>query len=82
MAFGKRSRISFLQLLRSGSAYDLWGRLGNGVNQARASAEASAGDLANATLSARRELATDYLALRGMVLSEQSRRPVRGLVIW
>lgn len=78
MAFGKRSRISFLQLLRSGSAYVLWGRLGNGVNQARA----SAGDLANATLSARSELATDYLALRGMVLSEQSRRPVRGLVIW
>ena len=45
---------------------DLWGRLGNGVNQARANAEASAGDLANATLSAQGELALDYLQLRGI----------------
>lgn len=45
---------------------DLWGRLGNGVNQARASEQASAGDLANATLSARGELASDYLQLRGV----------------
>lgn len=45
---------------------DLWGRLGNGVNQARASEQASAGDLANATLSARGELVTDYLQLRGI----------------
>jgi NodT family efflux transporter outer membrane factor (OMF) lipoprotein len=45
---------------------DLWGRLGNGVNQARASEQASVGDLANATLSARGELVTDYLQLRGI----------------
>lgn len=45
---------------------DLWGKLGNGVKQARASEQASAGDLANATLSARGELATDYLELRGI----------------
>jgi NodT family efflux transporter outer membrane factor (OMF) lipoprotein len=45
---------------------DLWGRLGNGVKQARASEEASAGDLANATLSACGELVTDYLQLRGI----------------
>jgi NodT family efflux transporter outer membrane factor (OMF) lipoprotein len=45
---------------------DLWGKLGNGVEQARASEQASAGDLANATLSARGELATDYLELRGI----------------
>jgi NodT family efflux transporter outer membrane factor (OMF) lipoprotein len=45
---------------------DLWGRLGNGVNQARANEQASAGDLANATLSARGELVTDYLQLRGI----------------
>lgn len=38
---------------------DLWGRLGDGVAQARASAAASAGDFANATLSARGELASD-----------------------
>jgi len=45
---------------------DLWGRLGNGVSQARANAQASAGDLANATLSAQGELATDYVQLRGV----------------
>lgn len=45
---------------------DLWDKLGNGVNQARASEQASAGDLANATLSARAALATDYLQMRGI----------------
>ncbi|MBF5091426.1 efflux transporter outer membrane subunit [Novosphingobium sp. NBM11] len=45
---------------------DLWGRLGNAVTQARANAEASAGDLANATLSAQGELATNYIQLRGI----------------
>ncbi|HEX3423034.1 MAG TPA: efflux transporter outer membrane subunit [Sphingomicrobium sp.] len=45
---------------------DLWGKLGNAVTQARANAQASAGDLENATLSARGELATDYVELRGI----------------
>ena len=45
---------------------DLWGRLGNAVSQAKANAEASAGDLANATLSAQGELATTYVELRGI----------------
>ncbi len=45
---------------------DLWGRLGNAVTQASANAQASAGDLANATLSAQGELATDYVQLRGI----------------
>ena len=45
---------------------DLWGRLGNTLSQAKASAQASAGDLANATLSAQGELATDYVQLRGI----------------
>ena len=45
---------------------DLWDKLGNGVNQARASEQASAGDLANATLSARAALVSDYLQLRGI----------------
>ncbi|WP_230483049.1 efflux transporter outer membrane subunit [Sphingomonas sp. Leaf21] len=45
---------------------DLWGRLGNAVTQAKANAQASAGDLANATLSAQGELATDYIDLRGI----------------
>ncbi len=44
---------------------DLWGRLGNAVSQAQASEQASAGDLANATLSAQGELATNYMQLRG-----------------
>ena len=45
---------------------DLFGKLGNGVSQARAQSQASEGDLANATLAARGELATDYLQLRGI----------------
>lgn len=45
---------------------DLWGKIGNAVTQARANAQASAGDLENATLSARGELATDYVELRGI----------------
>lgn len=45
---------------------DLWGRLGNKVSQARNQAEASAGDLVNATLSAQGELATNYVQLRGV----------------
>ncbi len=45
---------------------DLWGRIGNTVRQARDTAQATAGDLANATLSARMELATDYLSLRAV----------------
>ncbi|TCM22102.1 NodT family efflux transporter outer membrane factor (OMF) lipoprotein [Novosphingobium sp. PhB165] len=45
---------------------DLWGRLSNAVTQAGANAQAAAGDLANATLSAQGELATDYVQLRGI----------------
>ncbi len=45
---------------------DLWGKLGNAVSQAKANAQASLGDLENATLSARGELATDYVELRGV----------------
>lgn len=50
---------------------DLWGAIGNSVSQAKAQAQASAGDLANATLSAQGELALDYVQLRG--LDEQKR---------
>lgn len=45
---------------------DLWGRIGNSVSQAGALAEASAADLANATLSAQGELALDYVQLRSL----------------
>ena len=47
-------------------APDLWGALGNTVKGARANAEASAAQLANATLSAQGTLATDYFTLRGI----------------
>ncbi len=43
---------------------DLWGRLRDGVEAARAGAAASAADLAGATLSAQAELAIDYFSLR------------------
>ncbi|MGV8805361.1 MAG: efflux transporter outer membrane subunit [Polaromonas sp.] len=43
---------------------DVWGRLGRAVGSASASAQASAADLAAATLSAQGELASNYLSLR------------------
>jgi len=43
---------------------DLWGRLGRSVQSAEANAQASAGELATATLSAQGELVTNYLLLR------------------
>lgn len=43
---------------------DVWGRLQRAVDSAAANAEASAGDLATATLSAQGELITNYLLLR------------------
>jgi len=45
---------------------DVWGRLRAGVNQAQFSAQASAADLAAATLSAQGELATNYVSLRSI----------------
>jgi NodT family efflux transporter outer membrane factor (OMF) lipoprotein len=43
---------------------DLWGKLGRAVTSAEASAQASAGDLATATLSAQGELVANYVLLR------------------
>lgn len=43
---------------------DLWGRLSAGVSQAQATAQASAADLAGATLSAQAALASNYFSLR------------------
>ena len=47
-------------------APDLFGKIGNAVSQSRAQSQASEGDLANATLAARGELATNYVQLRGI----------------
>lgn len=43
---------------------DVWGRLGRSVDNASASAQASAADLASARLSAQGELTVNYLSLR------------------
>ncbi len=45
-------------------APDLWGKIRRTIEGARASAQASAADLANARLSAQSELAIDYVQLR------------------
>jgi NodT family efflux transporter outer membrane factor (OMF) lipoprotein len=45
---------------------DLWGRIGAGLSQTRAQAEASRADLGSAVLSAQGELATNYLQLRAL----------------
>jgi NodT family efflux transporter outer membrane factor (OMF) lipoprotein len=49
---------------------DLWGRLRNSVVAARASEQASAGDLAALDLSLRSELATDYFTLRSLDMQQ------------
>lgn len=45
---------------------DIWGKLRRTVEEQKASAQSSAADLANATLSAQSELAQDYFQLRVM----------------
>jgi NodT family efflux transporter outer membrane factor (OMF) lipoprotein len=50
---------------------DIWGRIRRQVENAKASAQASAADLANAQLSAQMELAADYITMRQ--LDEQKR---------
>jgi len=50
---------------------DLWGQVRRTIEQARASAQASAADLAGVALSLHSELALDYFQLRGLDLQRQ-----------
>jgi NodT family efflux transporter outer membrane factor (OMF) lipoprotein len=50
---------------------DFWGQVRRTVEQTRASAQASAAQLANVELSIRAELATDYFQMRGLDLQKQ-----------
>jgi NodT family efflux transporter outer membrane factor (OMF) lipoprotein len=50
---------------------DLWGQVRRSVESARATAQATAADLANVELSIRSELALDYFELRGLDLQKQ-----------
>jgi NodT family efflux transporter outer membrane factor (OMF) lipoprotein len=50
---------------------DLWGNIRRAVESQRATAQATAADLANVELSIRSELATDYFELRGLDTQQQ-----------
>ena len=63
-ASGARLGNSYQVSLGGSWEPDLWGRLRGGVQNAAAQAQASAADLALATLSAQGELAANYLNLR------------------
>ena len=60
-------------LFQANASYevDLWGRIRNTVEAARASEQASAGDLAVLDLTVRSELAVDYFTLRNLDAQQQ-----------
>jgi NodT family efflux transporter outer membrane factor (OMF) lipoprotein len=65
---GGGSNISNNYRLQLGGSWepDVWGRLRASVNAAQFNAQASAADLASATLSAQGEVAADYVSLRSI----------------
>ena len=68
------SKNTYNDLLLEGQAMwepDLWGSIRRQVESQRATAQASAGDLANVELSLRSELATDYFEMRGLDTQQQ-----------
>ncbi len=67
---GSAASTAYSPTLDASWAPDLWGRLRRTVESDRALAQASAADIANATLSAQATLAQDYFQLR--VLDQQA----------
>lgn len=65
----KLTTLQYNDFVLSGQASwepDLWGRIRRTVESSRATAQATAADLANVDLSLRSELALDYFELRGL----------------
>jgi NodT family efflux transporter outer membrane factor (OMF) lipoprotein len=63
---GKSEYYDFVIAGQASWEPDFWGRIRRTVEQARASAQASAADMANVDLTLHAEMATDYFALRGL----------------
>ena len=61
---GSSARTTYQASGSASWAPDLWGKIRRTIQGARASAQASAADIANAQLSAQAELAIDYVQLR------------------
>ena len=68
---GESTSSDFLLPLDVTWELDMWGRIRRGVEASQAGAQASAADLAAATLSAQSELAGDYLQLRVLDAQKQ-----------
>jgi NodT family efflux transporter outer membrane factor (OMF) lipoprotein len=61
---GSSTRTTYQASGSASWAPDLWGKIRRTIEGAKASAQASAADIANARLSAQAELATDYVQMR------------------